>query len=93
MEENDWFTSALRDVRREPLFLEQIDALGITSQRLEEALAGMDYALSRQPEAFPKVPHTSFSRALLHIEGLPALRVFFTYDAVLVRLISVEFAE
>ena len=47
MGENDWFTSELRDVRREPLFLEQIAALGITSQRLEEALAGLDYALSK----------------------------------------------
>ena len=93
IEENDWFTSELRDVRREPLFLEQIAALGITSERLEEALAGLDYALSKQPEVFPKVPFTSFSRASLHIEGLPPLRVFFVYDAILVKLISVEFTE
>ena len=93
MAENDWFTSPLRDVRREPLFLDQIAALGIDSRKLEDALAGLDYALSKRPEVFPKVPFAPFSRALLYIEGLPPLRVFFTYDAVLVKLICVEFAE
>jgi hypothetical protein len=93
MSEPDWFTSPLREVRREPLFLEQIAALGIDSRRLEEALAGLDYALSKRPEVFPQAPLTPFSRALLYIEGLPPLRVFFTYDAVQVKLICVEFTE
>lgn len=93
MEEHDWFTSPLREVRREPLFLEQIASLGIDSRKLEEALAGLDYALSKRPEVFPEVPFTPFSRALLYIQDLPPLRVFFTYDAVQVRLICVEFAE
>jgi hypothetical protein len=93
MEENDWFASPLREVRREPLFLDQVASLGIDSRKLEEALAGLDYALSKRPEVFPKVPFTSFSRALLYIHNLPPLRVFFTYDAVQVRLICVEFTE
>jgi hypothetical protein len=93
MNEPDWFTSPFRDVRREPLFLDQIASLGIDSRKLEEALAGLDYALSKRPEVFPQAPLTPFSRALLYIEGYPPLRVFFTYDAVLVKLICVEFTE
>jgi hypothetical protein len=93
MNEPDWLTSPLRDVRREPLFLDQIASLGIDSRRLEDALAGLDYALSKRPEVFPQAPLTPFSRALLYIEDFPPLRVFFTYDAVQVKLICVEFTE
>jgi hypothetical protein len=93
MGEPDWFTSAMREVRREPLFLEQIAALGIDQRSLEEALAGLDYALSKRPEVFPQAPFTPFSRALLYIGDLPPLRVFFVYDAVLVKLVCVEFTE
>jgi hypothetical protein len=94
MEGPDWFTSPLREVRCEPLFLEQIDALGIDPEKLDEALSALDYVLSKRPEVFPSIPFTPFSRALVYIyQDAPPLRVFFTYDAVQVKLVSVEFAE
>jgi hypothetical protein len=94
MEDPEWFTSPLREIVREPLFLEQINGLGVDPKRLEEALSGLDYSLSKHPENFPQIPGTPFSRAALDIyQQAPPLRVFFTYDSVQVRLISVEFAE
>jgi hypothetical protein len=93
MDEPDWFTSIIRDIRCEPLFLDQIASLGIDPGRLEKGLSGLDYSLGRRPEIFPQAPLTPFSRALLYIDNLPPLRVFFTYDAAQVRLICVEFTE
>ena len=93
MGEPDWFTSIIREVRCEPLFLNQITSLGIDSRRLEKALSGLDYSLGRRPEIFPQVPFTPFSRALLYIDDLPPLRIFFTYDTNQVKLICVEFTE
>jgi hypothetical protein len=94
MDEDDWFTSKIRTVRFEPLFEEQIRKLGIAPERLEEALAGLDFALARHPEIFPKVPGTGFSIAKLNVYGdTPELRVFFKYNAVEVMVICVEFAE
>jgi hypothetical protein len=54
--EEDWFTGNLRDVRREPLFDEQLAALGLDPRRVDDALSYLDYALARHPEVFPKVP-------------------------------------
>jgi hypothetical protein len=94
MEENDWFTSKVRVVRFEPVFEDQIASLGISSERLDDAMRGLDFALARHPEIFPKAVGTPFSIAKLLIYGdVPPLRVFFTYNAVEVVLVCVEFSE
>lgn len=94
MDENDWFTSKVRTVRLEPLFEQQIANLGIAPERLDEAIRGLDFSLARHPEIFPKAPGTPFSIAKLVVYGdTPDLRVFFTYNAVEVALVCVEFAE
>ena len=94
MGENDWFTSPIRTIRLEPLFEHQIRNLGIAAERLDYALVGLGESLARHPEIFPKVPATPFSRATLNVYGgLPSLRVFFTYNAVEVALVCVEFTE
>ena len=94
MGDDDWFTSTARHVRFEPLFDEQVKTLGIDPKWLDDAMVGLDLSLAKQPEIFPKVPGTPLSCAkLLVYKNLPALRVFFTYDATIVKLISVEFAE
>lgn len=94
MDENEWFTSEVRVVRYEPKFEEQIASLGISPERLDDAMRGLDFALARHPEIFSKAPGTPFSIAKLVVYGdTPDLRVFFTYNAVEVALICVEFAE
>jgi hypothetical protein len=61
---------------------------------LDDAMRGLDFALARNPDIFPKVPGTPFSIAKLVVYGdTPDLRVFFTYNAVEVALVCVEFAE
>jgi hypothetical protein len=93
--EPEWFTSPFREVRWEPLFCEQIKALAIDSKKLDHALSYLDYCISSSPETFPRIPGTPFSRAVLHIyeedPQLPPLRIFFTYDAIHVKLICIEF--
>jgi hypothetical protein len=94
MPDDDWFTSNARHVRFEPLFDEQLKALGVDPQWLDDATVGLDLALAKHPEIFPKVPGTNLRCAKLVIyDDAPALRVFFTYDATEVRVICVEFAE
>jgi hypothetical protein len=94
MEGDDWFGSNARHVRFEPLFEEQLKGLGVDTEWLDNAVRGLDSALAKQPGIFPKAPGTPFSCARLVVyKDAPALRVFFTYDAMEVRLICVEFAE
>jgi hypothetical protein len=90
----EWFTSPLREVRCEPLFLEQLESLAINPKRFDEAMAGLEDSLSRSPETFPQVPFSPFSRALVNLySDAPPLRIYFVYDAILVKLVYMEFAE
>ncbi len=94
MEEDEWFASNARQIRQEPLFENQLNGLGVNVEWLDDAIRGLDTAVSKHPEIFPKAPGTPFSVARLVVYGdAPALRVYFTYDATEVRLICVEFAE
>ena len=65
MDHPEWFTSPLREVQYEPLFLEQLDSLAVDTRRFDEAMAGLEDSLSKRPETFPQVPFTPFSRALV----------------------------
>lgn len=94
MAEDEWFTSNSRHVRLEPLFEDQLKGLAVDPQWLDDALLGLDISVAKSPEIFPKAPGTPFSCARLVIyKDMPALRVFFSYDATEVRLICVEFTE
>jgi hypothetical protein len=93
-EDDEWFTSNARRVRFEPLFEEQLKDLGVDPEWLDDAMVGLDLSLAKHPEIFPKAPGTNLSCAKLIIyKDAPTLRIFFTYDATVVRLICVEFAE
>jgi hypothetical protein len=94
MADEEWFASGACEVRFEPLFDEQLKALGVDPQWLDDAITGLDISLAKHPEIFPKAPGTPFSCARLVVyKDAPALRVFFTYDATVVRVVCVEFAE
>jgi hypothetical protein len=91
MGDSEWFSSPERQVRREPLFDEQISGLAIEPERLDDILYGLEISLSRHPEVFPKLQGTEFSFAELTVfPDTPKLRVFFNDDPFEVRLICVE---
>jgi hypothetical protein len=84
----------LRTIRQEPKFDEEIQALGISCQRLDEILEAVSFGLARAPEAFPCVPGTRVSILKTAVyPGAPSLRVFFTYNEDEVHLLMVEFCE
>lgn len=84
----------LRTIRQEPKFDEEIKALGISCQRLDEILEAIGFALARAPEVFPQVPGTRVSILKTAVyPGAPSLRVFFTYNDEEVHLLMVEFCE
>ena len=86
--------SAIRTIRQEPKFDEQLDGLGITCKRLDAILEGVGFALARAPESFERVPGTLLSilKTAVH-PGAPSLRVFFTYNEYEVHLLMIEFCE
>lgn len=90
----DWFTSPLRTVIREPVFQQQLDGLAISHKRIEEVLSGIEYGLAKHPEKFEKVAGTQFSMAKTNFyRGAPSIRILFKYNATEVHLIAIEFAE
>ena len=83
-----------RTIRQEPKFNEQLEALGVTHKRLDEVLEGVCFALSRNPERFPRVPGTQLSIIKTPVyPGAPSLRIFFTFNEEEVHLLMVEFCE
>jgi hypothetical protein len=90
----DWFTSPIRKVIREPLFLQQLDGLALSHRRINEVLSALEYSLARHPEMFIVqglldcgMVKTSF------YPNAPALRILFTFTTTEVHLFAVEFAE
>jgi len=90
----DWFTSPLRTIIKEPRFEQQLRGLALTHKRIEEVAAGFEYSLAKHPELFEKVPDSPYSVVRTNVyTKAPQLRIFFTYTATEVRLVAVEFAE
>ena len=80
-----------RSVIYEPAFEEAIERLSVDHGRLDEALCGLEWALSNRPEAFPQVYGSSLRMARIEgAPGVPEMRVWFTYDA---STVTVVFAE
>lgn len=89
----EWFTSPLRTIIREPLFQQQLEGLALDHRRIEEVLAGIEYGIGKHPEMF-KVPGSRDCVVKTYFyPDAPALRILFMYDAVEVHLEAVEFAE
>ena len=82
----------MRTVREEPKFQEQLEALAVDFQRLDEVMRGVHISLCLKPETFEKIGPLSVLKTDMY-PGAPALRIFFTYTATEVHLLFVEFAE
>jgi hypothetical protein len=90
----DWFTSPLRTIIREPLFQKQLEGLALNHRRIEEVLTGIEYGLAKHPEMFEKIPGSRGCMVKTNFyPDAPAIRILFTYNAVEVHLEAIEFAE
>jgi len=90
----EWFTSPIRTIIREPLFQQQLEQLALDHRRIEEVLAGIEYGLGKHPEMFAKIPGTRDCMVKTYFyPDAPAIRILFTYTAVEVHLEAIEFAE
>jgi len=87
----------MRTIREEKLYEEQIKALRVDWERLDEALSQRDQALSTIPEQFPIVPGTGNPGLrrlkLVGFPGVPPLTIFFTFTATEVNLQAAEIIE
>jgi hypothetical protein len=76
------------------LFQQQLDGLALEHRRIEEVLAGIEYALGRHPEMFAKIPGSRDCMVKTYFyPTAPALRILFSYSATDVHLEAIEFAE
>lgn len=81
----------MRKIIKVERFVVMINALPGDFSRLDEALSAVDEALCKTPETFPVVIGTEFHRLKLRpFEGVPALSIFYRYDAEKVYLLWAE---
>ena len=84
----------MRTIRQEDRFTEQLEALKVDYERLDEALLWVNVALCKSPHIFPVIPGTRVSRIRLRdFPGVPNLCIFFIYDENEVYLLSAELIE
>jgi hypothetical protein len=81
-----------RTIAYGPAFEQEIERLGINYQRLDEALTGIEWAMSNKPDAFPQVYGSKLRMAKTRrVPHVPALRVWFTlFDD---NTVTIVFAE
>ena len=84
----------MRTIRDENLYKKNIEALKVDWKRLDEALLGVQMALSNAPELFPLVPGTGNPGLrrlkLVGFPGVPPLSIFFTFTDEEVHLHAAE---
>jgi hypothetical protein len=84
-------SKTLRTIIQEKRFDDQLTVIGVSHKRLDEALDGMHVYLSQYPERMEKIPDTLLSIIkTAEFPRAPALRIFFTYDEQVVRLLHIE---
>ncbi|MFY9727835.1 MAG: hypothetical protein WAJ87_20235 [Bryobacteraceae bacterium] len=85
----------LREIVEEVSFGEQLKALGVTYQRLDDVLEGVMFALCHSPDSFEKIPGTKLRAVKTGMyPGAPSLRIYF-YEGenTDIHLLSVELCE
>ena len=78
-----------RSIVYKPAFSRFVQQLGIDYERLDEAMRGLEWALSNRPEAFPQVYDSELRMARIgRFPGVPGLRIWFTFDDTTVTVLS-----
>ena len=84
----------MRTIVEEERYQQEIDALRIDWQRLDEALTSLTQAVATVPEIFPQVPGTNLRRILvIGFKGVPPLSVFFSATETQVIIHSAQVIE
>ena len=84
----------LRDIFEEPLFSEQMDALGVSYRHRDDIMSAISFVLARHPEIFPQVPNTCLSAVTVELyDGYPSVRFLFTFSEDRVTLVAIDFGE
>lgn len=87
-------TKTLHEIREEPAFGESLAALAISHKRLDDAIEGVCFGLSHQPEVYPVVPGTALRVVKTPaLPNAPSLRIFFTIEEDVISLVEVDFCE
>src|ERR1700730_10873775 len=95
-EENseDWFTSPIRTIVREPLFQRQLEEMGINHRRIDHVMSGIEYGLAKHPEMFEKIPGGRDCMITTNFyPNAPAIRLLSPYSPPELHLESIEVAE
>jgi len=83
----------LRTIREEPKYKEQLEALALSYERLDEILTGVYFTLARHPKIGIQIPSTTLFLIKTDIyPDAPALRIFYTFNDAEVHLLAIEFA-
>ena len=70
---------------------QEIERLRVGCVRLDEALAGLEWALSNNPEAFPLLDGTKLRMApIAPAPDVPEIRIWFTFDDRTVNVLCAE---
>jgi hypothetical protein len=84
----------MRTIVEDKRYKEQIEALKVDWQRLDEALSELTEAVSRIPENFPVVPGTALRRIqVIGFPGVPPLSVFFSFTDTQIHIHSAELLD
>ncbi len=78
-------------VERTPRFDEEFARLSQEHPIVWDMRAGLEFVLARTPETHPQVPGTPY-RVAVSQQGEPALRVYYTIEALVVTLVSCDLA-
>jgi hypothetical protein len=86
---------SFRGIVESPQYSQERDAIGPSVERLDEALVGVLWALSHDPEHFELIPGTrNLHRVLTDpFPDVPALRIWYSFDQQQVTLHSIEIAD
>jgi hypothetical protein len=86
----------MREIRSEHEVTEQLAKIGISYRRFDEVMDYVQDILCSHPEAFPVIHGTRISICLTNefvgnsFPDIPALSIYFHYDAQTVKILSVE---
>jgi hypothetical protein len=78
-------------VIEEPLYTDQMNALGVEWKRLDAALITIEPALLAIPDVFPRIPGTVLRRVKLQgFPGVPPVSIYFAVRGENVHLVAAE---
>lgn len=83
-----------RSIVYETNFEREIERVGVSHKRLDEAFEGVGWALSNKPDSFHRVPGSKLRMAkTVKTPSTPGLILWFTFDDTTVTVIAGELVQ